>query len=419
MTFNQIEANLKKDKLQDKAYEMHLEHDELLLSWATSLGKARAAGLCMQGKHVLIVIHQIVHRKNWIDDMQKHGISAQIEYTSYAGIQKYADKNFDLIVYDECHHITPRVAYWAKRLHSKKTLYLSATVSQDKLNILKLLSPNIKMFKVTLAQAIRQGILPAPQIFVKRLELDNVKKSCTYTKGNSADPKMSVSYLDFTTRYRYSKEKVHFQVLCTRKEYYTLLTEELEWYKSRYFNGVEEMLREADKITDPASRKHTIAEWYRQNEWVKNRWLQLGSQRKRFIGESKTEAVREFLVNEKSRCLIFAASIEQCDSLAGKHVSVHSKNKKDNTELVRQFNSKETNRIYAVSMLTEGMNLVELDKVFMVQLDGSKLQTVQKQGRSLRGTEPQIFIFLMSNTKEEDYFKSFLEELDEDLCTYI
>lgn len=373
----------------------------------------------MQGKNVLVVHHQQVHKENWAQDLAKHEIQAQsITYSTYAGIHKQADKKYDLVVWDEAHHITPRVLEFAKHINTDGNLFLSATVGTEKLKLLKQLCPELKMFKVSLGQAIKKEMLPAPSIFVKQLKLDAIKPNQTYVKGSPAYPVKKVHYHEWT-KLRWSKEKVQYHIQCTQKQYYDLLTEEMEWYKSKYFNENKEMLIESDKIQDAPSRRYFIAEWYRKNEWVKNRWLQLGSQRKRYLGECKTEAVAEFLRNEAGRLLIFASSIEQCDKLAGKHVAVHSQNKKDNTDLVEQFNSKQIDRLYAVSMLTEGMNLTDLDKVYMVQLDGSKLQTVQKQGRSLRGTEPEIYIFLMLGTKEVDYFKTFLEELDESFCTYI
>ena len=418
--FNQEEANRKKSILQDKAFELHQANPDLALVFATGVGKARAAALCMQGKSTLIVYHQKVHYENWLADLAKHELTTEsVQYTTYAGIHKFAGKSFDLVVFDECHHITPRVLHWAKQIQTSGRLFLSATVSMDKMQLLKQLAPNLKLFRVTLAQAIRQGILPQPQIFVKRLKLDIVEANLVYSKGTKTDPEETVDYWQYEGNLKYQKRRVRYNIRCTQEQYYKLITDDIDYWKLRYFDENKKMLLQADEIADTASRRFFIAEWYRQNEWVKNRWLQLGSARKRFLGESKTQFVKSFLLNETGRLLIFATSIEQCNELAGIHVPVHSKNKKDNAALVQAFNDEQTNRLYAVSMLTEGMNLHSLDKVYMVQLDGSKLQTVQKQGRGLRGEEPQIYIFLMSGTREEDYFRSFLEELDEEFCTYI
>jgi len=419
MIFNQEEANRRKAVLQEEAYNQSQQHNDLLLLWATGVGKARAAGLCMQDKVTLIVHHQLVHKQNWIADLEKHGFSTDVVFCTYAGIDKEAGNNYDIVIFDECHHLTQRSIKYARQIATNRRLYLSATVPTEKMLLLKQLSPDLKMFRVGLAEAIRKGILPQPRIFVKRLKLDTTTTDLTYIKGAKGNPVEHTNFTSYWNSLRYQARKVQYHISCTQAQYYQLLTDEMEWWKSKYFTDNAKMFTESEGIANDSSRKFFVAEWYRQNEWVKNRWRQLGSQRKRFMGDCKAAHVASVLRQETSRCLVFASSIEQCDAMAGTHVSVHSKSKKDNTDLVRQFNEGEVNRLYAVSMLNEGMNLANLEKIFMVQLDGSKLMTIQKLGRSLRGEEPEIYCYVLSDTRDEDYLHDFLGELDDEFCTYL
>jgi superfamily II DNA or RNA helicase len=63
-------------------------------------------------------------------------------------------------------------------------------------------------------------------------------------------------------------------------------------------------------------------------------------------------------------------------------------------------------------MITEGMNLTDIQTGIIVQLDGKERLFLQKAGRSMRADDPVIFIFYYKNTQDEKYLKVALENID-------
>ena len=60
---------------------------------------------------------------------------------------------------------------------------------------------------------------------------------------------------------------------------------------------------------------------------------------------------------------------------------------------------KNINNIFAVGMLQEGQNLVNIEAGIIIQLDGKERSFIQKFGRSLRAEDPVQYIFYYKNTK--------------------
>ena len=97
---------------------------------------------------------------------------------------------------------------------------------------------------------------------------------------------------------------------------------------------------------------------------------------------------------------------------------VISSNEKNSQEIIDKFNSKEYKNLYTCKKIQEGANLSELDCVIMIQLDGNSKDFIQKFGRGLRGTKPEIFIFYFKGTKDEKYLETALMNIDKELIEY-
>ena len=71
-----------------------------------------------------------------------------------------------------------------------------------------------------------------------------------------------------------------------------------------------------------------------RQEYLKVKWLQVGSERKRFLGNIKTEEVKLLLNTLKTkRYICFCASINQAEEL-GKDFCIHSE-RKDSQEVIQ------------------------------------------------------------------------------------
>jgi superfamily II DNA or RNA helicase len=63
-------------------------------------------------------------------------------------------------------------------------------------------------------------------------------------------------------------------------------------------------------------------------------------------------------------------------------------------------------------MITEGMNLTDIQMGIITQLDGKERLFVQKIGRVLRADSPKAVIFYYKNTQDEKYLNNALENID-------
>jgi superfamily II DNA or RNA helicase len=127
-------------------------------------------------------------------------------------------------------------------------------------------------------------------------------------------------------------------------------------------------------------------------------------ERKRFIASQKTKKATSLLKElQDKRLICFTGSVAQAKELGGKY-AVHSKNK-NNQELIDNFNDYQSDKLFAVGMLREGMNLSSLDCAVIVQLDNQEKSLVQMTGRSLRSLAPKVFIIVLRDTMDMKYLE--------------
>ena len=137
-----------------------------------------------------------------------------------------------------------------------------------------------------------------------------------------------------------------------------------------------------------------------------------GSARKRFLGEIKTAAAKEFIKDnlEGKRYICFCTSIKQVKELGG-NTCIHSK-MSDTQSVIDGFNSGKTSSLYAVGMLQEGQNLTKIEAELIIQLDGKERSFIQKSGRAMRAESPLIYIMYCRNTQDEVYLKNVIDNIE-------
>ena len=224
------------------------------------------------------------------------------------------------------------------------------------------------------------------------MEFNNTEKVIVeFTRGISKKRKTVVC--DYKDRFFFIKDKVKYpdltlQLRCTHKEKNEYLDSMIEFYKKRFF------------IT--------------QQIFFKNKWLLTGSERKRFLAETKTEFVKKLLnkIGNK-RFICFTGSIEQSTILSNNKNVIHSK-VKDSINIIDSFNNAKINHLFVVEMLKEGQNLNNIEVGIIVQLDGDSGPFIQKAGRVMRAKNPVIFILYYKNTRDEEYLDKIREEINPD-----
>lgn len=400
-----------KQRLQEREFPALKDRQRVILKWATGCGKSKmvidlinyaADSFRDKPVKVLFLVAERAHIKNWEDEFSKWQLQRgkiSTDVACYASLKKYYLYDiYDIIVLDEAHHIfTDKRMGMLKEMETpertpanQRVYLLSATLSSGKQDMAEEIFGKFTVSTVTLKDAIKQDILPDPRVYVVGMELDNTRKFQEIKIGN--DPNAPVVKWEDRNKYLYKNLPCIIQ--CTEFQKNLYYTNAMEYWKQRYERS--------------------------RSEFMHNKWVNLGSQRKRFLGELKTGAVRQ-LVNilKRRRYVCFCASVAQAESLSKTNTISSKRPQKLNQLIIDAFNKKQLSNIFAVGMITEGMNLTDIQIGIITQLDGKERLFIQKAGRVMRADDPIAFIFYYKNTQDENYLKGALENIDGKYIKYI
>lgn len=375
---------------------LNLKSKYILAELPTSVGKTRVALDFMHEKEVegniLIVIPRLVLIDNWKKEFIKWGYEpylTQVTFTTYISLPKYTKgKKYDLVIFDECHHLSERAREAAEELISNYILLLSATVNRTLKKEIKMLFPQLECYKISMREAIDEDILPDPEVFLIPLELsNNIIETMVINPKAKKTMKASFSY-----RFMARKDKnTKYIIECTQKEYYSDLSAMVDFYKRNYL--------------------HT------NNQAIYFRWQQKAKERLMWLSGLKNNVVLQLLEKLKDkRTLTFCNGIEQTEIL-GKYC-INSKNTESNS-ILEDFNNEKINHITACNILNEGANLTNCQVGIFVSINSSDTMRIQKLGRILRHKEPKIFIIYYKGTREEELVQEMLENYNSELVTVV
>ena len=173
MDREKMRAMLAKLLLVDKA-------KHILLNLPTGFGKSALAIEVINSipniKSVLLLVNEVGHGKNWEVEFEKFLRKEGVECETYCyhSMHKLDGKEYDLIIADEAHHlVTDKRKEAFMGIKSTYTVFLSATLKEDEVLLLRHFRPGLKKLKVSLKNAIKSGVLPEPEIWVMHSSLDN------------------------------------------------------------------------------------------------------------------------------------------------------------------------------------------------------------------------------------------------------
>ena len=376
---------------------LKLNAKSILAELPTSAGKSRVAIEFINEKglkgNILIVVPRLILFDNWKDEFVKWGyedILKQVTFTTYISLAKHCDTHYDLVIFDECHHLSERAREAVDYIDSEYNILLSATVKKPLKKEIKLLFPGIKCYKVSLKEAIDENILPDPKVYLVPLQLDNKEVNQFFLTG----PKKIKNPIEvpFSSRFQAKRDKTHaYKVMCTQAQYYEEMSSMVDFYKRQYFRT--------------------------NNQIIYFRWQKAAKDRLMWLSGLKNDVTKKILSTLKDkRTLTFCNSIEQTEIL-GKYC-INSKN--DNSaEYLDKFNKKKINHITSCSMLNEGCNLIECQVGIFVSINSSETMVIQRVGRILRHSEPIIFIIYYKDTREEELVQDMLVNYNPELITVV
>lgn len=401
-----------REELKKEAVSLIANNHRVNLSWGTSVGKSAAAIDMVNSKiasftnvhpgkrfRLLVIVAEIAHKKNWIEQFETWKLK-DCDYTieCYASLKKYMHTVWDFIIYDEAHHLkSPRRLEYICTCRATDIVLLSATLPPETLGYIESVYGKFATSKVSLQDSIEAGILPEPKIKLLRMHLDNVSYICTITekwgKGKTKPVELTCTY---NQRFIYLKQKKQIpdgilHIKCTQQQKYDSICEKFEYWKERYMNNHE--------------------------AFAKNLWMLAGAERKRFLGSLKTKALCTLIPTlEGKRYICFCSDIDQADIL-GRRNAVHSK-MRNAQHVIAEFNAGKRDKLFAVNMLQEGMNLKGIEVGVITQLDACERGYVQKLGRILRSSEPMVYVLYYENTRDEAFLENVLNGIDKKYIEY-
>jgi superfamily II DNA or RNA helicase len=366
-----------------------LPQKHVLLALPTGFGKSLLALRRIFSKDVssvLIVYPKINLKQNWIREFEKWGYADKlpnVSFTTYASLEKHADKHWDCICLDEAHHVTDRVLYILQSISFDRSVLLSATINANIRYKLGIVMPGLKTYNVRLVDAICDEVLPEPKIVLIPLTLKHGKRTEQIVKN----PKVQSPVLRavYEERFRCKDKHVRYIIACSEFEYIQDLDQQIDWCKSKAMEG---------------------------NEIMKNVWLHKAGERLKWLASKKTECVAKILaILDGERTLTFCGSIEQT-KLLGSHC-IHSKNKLSTKEL-EAFNAGKIRHITTCTMLDAGCNLYDCRVGIFANINASDRIQTQRIGRLLRHASPLLVIPYFKNTREEEIVNKMIEGFNPD-----
>lgn len=376
-----------REDTQKKAEELAQSNNVLLL-FSVRLGKTLTALKISQnfGNKHLIVTSETLIVNTIKDEIQKWNFR-QEDYTviCYDSVHKYVNQEFDCVILDESEHITVNNVRYFEKIKAKRWVALCAKMSRDKKNILKSLF-NFKQLKVTYNEAVQAGILAQPKFYLVNIYLDNRDKNHVYLRTfKKYNQEITCDYRD---RFKHFAKPYNLKVLCTAQEYYSILDEDIEYAKKRFFQN--------------------------QTEFNKVSWLSKGSARKKWLGLYKTEYAKKiisWMQKRDKRFMVFCTDINQAETLGRGDGVTHSKNKND--DAIIKFNNGDVNELYVVDRGKEGITIYGIEEGLIIQASGSETANYQRAGRLTIADNPIVYVLVVKNTKDEDYVKKLKEDISE------
>jgi superfamily II DNA or RNA helicase len=404
-----------KNKIQSNAVKLSLKHRFLCLEWCTGTGKTLASLKIIteilksnpRAKGYLIC-KESTHKKNWMSDIKKHKKSKAgkaMKTILYASLKNQKEKA-DFVVLDECHALTPLRITHLRNILQKGTriIFLSATITDEKKQLMNDLCKKIHYDVISLNKAFELNLLPEPSLVVHRIHLNK-----ELVRGKLWE-------------YRARKSKTDVDVYCSHKDMFMTMKRTLKT-NGVICQGTEQ--EHYDALTKQMSYYYELSQDmklpYPVRTGCRNKYLNIASSRKKFIAEVKTQNVKDLVKEfrlDNSRFICFTGSIKQVKEL-GSDSAVHSKNSNDtNQELIDCFNNLECSELFAVKMLREGINLTNIERGIITQLDSGIGSFFQMLGRCLRHEFPEMHLLVVQDTQDEVYFKKSMNNFNKKYITW-
>lgn len=424
-----MNVNAKKDALQKKALELHHTFDGYSTACiCTGGGKSRIGVLrAMEvvaakpnAKIFLMVPTEKLRDITWKDEFEEWGASDiwnnNVTRACYVSVSNFQACEWDLVICDEFHHITPACMPFFTTSEIKSILGLTATPPADsvKKKIIEVLAPI--SFVYSLEEGVRDGIVAPFNIDVIFTNLNHIDK--TVKAGSPKKPfyqseKQAYDYWNGILEQRRAEIKTYNDNLFklgyseTGKVEYEQLRRPTPYID--YVSNNNKFIK--DQILDFLKKKKT-AEIIHFRAIGKRKEILYNSTNKERIAERYIQQC-----NPNKRYLFFAGSIPQSERLLPGR-TFHSKIGDD---AYNAFIAGEANSLITIGKLNEGANIPLLDEAFAVQLQATELVLIQRVGRVIRlrdGHKGRMIILCVKDTQDEVWLQKAMKSFNSNKINY-
>lgn len=346
-----------------------------ILCLATGVGKSKIAidycnvfynYLKKSFRGLLVVPTEKLRDENWSDEFEKWSakkIYNNLDRVCYASLNKLKNKNYDLVIMDECHKISENNVKFFKQNTVSNILGLTATFPKDEIKQLLLQELNLPIvYSISLDEAIDKQIVAPYKIKIVECVLDDKEKYIT--AGTKEKPFMTTEY----GQYNYLS------------------------------NSIQRIMYSGKNVPQ---------------------WLFLKRMHMLYNLKSKTDIAKKVIASlpKDDKTLIFCGSIDQANQLCENRFHSKSSDKDFN-----DFCNGKINKLSCVNALNEGINIPNIDSAVIVQLNSQELNTIQRIGRCIRyrpGHEATIYILSVAFTQDAKWVEKALTSFDKKNIEYI
>ena len=363
-------------KIQKEAIKLWSKSNRGTLQMQTGVGKTKIAIDIMnkfKDNKILIVVPTELSRDiNFPEEINKWSnikLFKNLKIICYKSLLKIENQKYKLVILDEIHNLTDNNILFFNNNKIDNILGLSATIPPDKISLLEQIKCPI-IYSFNSSDALKNKTVSDFNITIMNLFLDNTIKEIEsgnqYTKFKQTEYEIYTYYTKQISRMFYENKKIPFKTLIASPKY----NYDLRKRKELLYNL-------------PTKRKAA----------------------KKLINN---------LIEANIRTLLFFKSIALCEEICGKNI-YHSKT--DNKKFI-EFKEGKINYLGVVDSLNEAITIPNLNNIVIVQCDSSEKNMIQRIGRTIRLEEENkvanILIFSVKDTKDEDWVKNALSNIDKD-----
>ena len=327
-------------------------------------------------------------------------------------------ESFDLVIYNECHTITPARAKILDNINCP-IIGMTGTYPNklDKQKLLNDLGLNNKLFEYTLDDAVKDGEINDYKIKVISVPLNTEKNKLIKYKDKNGNVKQF-----------YTSEHDSISRLSTQLSDIDNIIKPWVDAKSKIKKDIESF---KEYKFENSLNKSKLRNLYSANKLLSDKCKPYWNQKKdislKLLGplnklESKVNITKKLIlnqvVNKKERTLILAMDNSHCKSI-GKRIY----NSKTDKKYLNMFMENKPGYLILVEKAATGKTFNDIDNIILLNVNSSNTKSIQKFARGLllnSSDKPlNVTILISKNTIQEKWIRLALTDLDESKIEYL